>query len=426
MTNDKTIMTKKVPMPNVECRTEFRRSFWQFAIRYLSFFSHSDMGMGHLLALLVFAFLPFWAAADDAAFKPSNPPGMQRLANFDSPAWRAARHFRRGVNLGNYLEVPPGQHWGVTVSADEFAFMRAQGFDHVRVPVGWQHYTGPAPDFTLSPVIFSRVDFAVTNALKNKLAVIINIHHFDELDQNPAATTPEFLKIWQQIAAHYKAFPEQLAFELDNEPHDNAATAVMNPIYARAIADIRKTNPQRTIFAEPGGWGSIGELKNLVLPPDDNVIVSVHCYDPFYFTHQDASWAKSSIKITGIQFPGPPAKPLAPDPAIHLSREQLIWLHRYNTRPTDENPCSPLAFEGKLKYCRAWSDYYGRPVHVGEFGCYTTADPKSRARFYGAFRRACEKDKLGWAIWDWSAGFRYWDKQNDRPMPGMREALFGK
>ena len=56
----------------------------------------------------------------------------------------------------------------------------------------------------------------------------------------------------------------------------------MNPIYARAIAEIRETNPRRTIFVEPGGWGNVDELKNLVLPPDDNVIVSVHCYDPFY------------------------------------------------------------------------------------------------------------------------------------------------
>ena len=27
-----------------------------------------------------------------------------------------------------------------------------------------------------------------------------------------------------------------------------------------------------------------------------------------------------------------------------------------------------VAFADKLKYARAWSDYYGRPVHVGEFG----------------------------------------------------------
>jgi endoglucanase len=365
-------------------------------------------------------------AVETFTFVPSNPPAMKRLMDHHSPAYRAARLFQRGVNLGNYLEVPPGQHWSVTVSADEFALMRAQGFDHVRVPIGWQHYTGPAPDFTLSQEIFGRVDFVVTNALANQLAVMINIHHFDELDHDPEGNTQKFLAIWRQIAVHYRDFPDRLAFELDNEPHENATTAVMNPIYARAIAEIRQTNPRRTIFVEPGRWGSIEELKNLVLPPDDNLIVSVHCYDPFYFTHQGATWAGSDTKVTGIRFPGPPAKPLTPDPALKLNPWVKDWIRRYNALPTDKNPCSPLAFENKLKLAHAWSDYYGRPMHVGEFGCFTTADPASRARFYAAFRRACDAEHLGWAIWDWSAGFRYWDKQNNRPTPGMREALFGK
>ncbi len=140
---------------------------------------------------------------------------------------------------------------------------------------------------------------------QNKLAVMINIHHFNALDQDPSGATEEFLAIWRQVAAHYQYFPKPLAFELDNEPHDQATTALMNPIYAQAIAEIRKTNPRRTIFVEPGGWGSIGELKNLVLPADDNVIVSAHCYDPFYFTHQGATWTGGQTPVTGIVFPRP-------------------------------------------------------------------------------------------------------------------------
>ncbi len=366
------------------------------------------------------------AQSTDTAFKPANPPEMKPIASHATPAYQAAKLFRHGANLGNYLEAPPGQNWGVTVSAGEFAIMHAEGFDHVRVPVGWHYYAGPAPDFALSPEIFSRVDFVVTNALANQLAVMINIHHFDELDTNPAAATDEFLKIWAQVAAHYRTFPAQLAFELDNEPHQNATTAVMNPLYARAIAEIRATNPRRTIFVEPGSWGSIDELKNLVLPPDDNVIVSVHCYEPFVFTHQGANWTAGITPVTGIVFPGPPAAPLVPDPSLKLQGWVKSWIQNYNTLPAGKNPSSPIAFEEKLHYCRAWSDYYGRPVHLGEFGAYTRADEQSRANFYAAFRRACEADGLGWAIWDWSAGFRYWDKQNNRPMPGMRAALFGK
>ena len=87
----------------------------------------------------------------------------------------------------------------------------------------------PAPDFALSPEIFSRVDFVVTNALAAGLAVMINVHHFDELDENPAATTDEFLKIWAQVAAHYQTFPAQLAFELDNEPHAIAGNGKPQP-----------------------------------------------------------------------------------------------------------------------------------------------------------------------------------------------------
>jgi endoglucanase len=378
-----------------------------------------------LAVLLPSARLFAQTATDGEAFTPSNPPAMQPITQHETPADREAKLFLRGANLGDYLEANRYRRQ-IAVTPDEFALIKKEGFDHVRVPVGWHQYAGPGPDFTLEPEIFSLVDFVVTNALQNKLAVMINIHHFSALDQNPTNATPEFLAIWRQIAAHYEKSPGQLAFELDNEPHENATTALMNPIYAQAIVEIRRTNPRRTIFVEPGGWGGIGELNKLVLPPDDNVIVSVHCYDPFYFTHQGATWTSGQTPVTGIIFPGPPAQPLVPDPKLQLKNSQLEWFKKYNTLPTGENPSSPVAFTKKMKFIRAWSDYYGRPVHLGEFGAFTKADEQSRANFYSAFRRTAEREQIGWCIWDWSAGFRYWDKKNNRPMPGMREALFGK
>ncbi|HXT11744.1 MAG TPA: glycoside hydrolase family 5 protein [Candidatus Angelobacter sp.] len=381
-----------------------------------------------LLAVIFLSSLCAVLAAENDRFEPANPPQMKRLTNTNSPAYQAAKWFMRGANLGNYLETPKGQRWGVTVSADEFAIMKREGFDHVRVPVRWSDYTGPAPGFELSTQIFAHADFVVTNALAANLAVILNMHHFDAFTSDPDGQTEKFLAIWRQIAAHYAGFTNRLAFELLNEPHDAATPAKINPIFARTIAEIRRTNPHRTIFVGPGQWNQIGELKNLVLPAnDDNLIVTVHCYDPFYFTHQGATWAGPDPKqLSGIQFPGPPATPLVLNPSVKLNRWVADWIHRYNTLPTAENPSSPLAFAGKLKYAKEWSDYYGRPVHVGEFGAYTKADPQSRARFYEAFRRACDENHLGWAIWDWSAGFRYWDKAKGQPAPGMREALFGR
>jgi endoglucanase len=387
------------------------------------------MKPNHLLRLLLLAaLLPLsrsLADLDDGVFTPANPPELKPITGRNTPAYREAKLFLRGANLGDYLEANRRTRQ-IQVSADEFVQMKKEGFDHVRVPIGWHQYAGPGPEFKLDPEIFSLVDFVVTNALNNKLAVLINIHHFKALDENPAAATPEFLAIWRQIAVHYQKFPKPLAFELDNEPNANATTAVLNPIYAQVIAEIRQTNPKRTIFVEPGAWGGISELKNLVLPPDDNVIVSVHCYEPFPFTHQGAAWMAGLTPVTGVVFPGPPAQPLAPDPKLALKEYQLDWFKKYNTLPTDQNPSSPLAFTGRLKYIKAWSDYYGRPIHLGEFGAYIKADEQSRANFYAAFRRVAEQNHIGWCRWDWSANFRYWDKANQRPMPGMREALFGK
>ncbi|MFM2082872.1 MAG: Endoglucanase precursor [Verrucomicrobiota bacterium] len=365
------------------------------------------------------------AAAEPKVFAPANPPEMLRLTNTHSPAHLAAKSFLHGVNLGNYLEAPPGQNWGVTCDAREFAQMRAEGFDHVRVPVGWHHYTGAAPDFKLAPEIFARVDFVVTNALAAGLAVIVNVHHFNAFTDAPTHETEKFVAIWRQVAAHYAAFTNPLAFELLNEPVKAATTAVMNPIYARTIAEIRQTNPHRTIFVGPGKYNSVDELKHLVLPPDDNLIVTVHCYEPFYFTHQGATWAGDDTQMTGIRFPGPPATPLVPDAALKLNPWVTNWLHAYNTQPLEKNPCAPAVIVEKLKFARAWADYYGRPLHLGEFGCLAKIDAESRQNFFTAFRRAAETQQLGWCLWDWSAAFRYWDKGQQQPLPGARQGVFG-
>jgi endoglucanase len=379
-----------------------------------------------LLSLFATGGLLFSAVAAD--FVPSNPKEMVALTNRNSAAYQALKHFRHGANLGNYLEAPRGQNWGASYSEADFENIKAEGFDHVRLPIRWNDYAGPAPDFKLTDDIYEKADFLVNNALKRGLAVIINIHHFDEFTTDPRAQTGKFLALWRQVSAHYARTPPLVAFELLNEPKDNAKTPALNPIYARAIKVIRKTNPRRAIFVGPGKWNSVDELKDLVLPAtDQNLIVTVHCYEPFLFTHQGASWTGNQTKTKGIIFPGPPPAPITPhSDALKSASWTSNWFRNYNTKPTGENPVSAKAIEDKMKRAHDWSDYYGRPIHVGEFGCYIGADAESRKNFHTEFRRILDKYDLAWALWDWKAGFRYWDEKNNAPAPGMREALFGK
>lgn len=341
----------------------------------------------------------------------------------NSPAHLAAKKFLRGANFGNYLEAPPNTWGNLVYTAADFAAMRAEGFDHVRLPVGWQYYTGAAPDYTLPASIFQKVDFIVTNALAHNLAVMINVHHFDDLTTNPPAQTNRFNAIWRQIAAHYSNSPPGLAFELLNEPKDAATTTVMNSIYAETIRQIRQTNPDRTIFVGPGNFNNIDQLPSLkLLNNDANLIVTLHSYDPFLFTHQGADWPGPDSATRGVQFPGPPQTPLVP--AAGIAAWATNWIHDYNTLPTAVNPSSPAAFRGKLAQAKKWSDYYGRPIHIGEFGAYEIAPAASRDNFYREMRAAMDELGIGWAIWDWKAGFKYWDGTRNAPVNNMRDSLF--
>lgn len=343
-----------------------------------------------------------------------------------SPAHEALQHFKRGANLGNYLEAPRGQTWGANYTEQDFVNIKREGFDHVRLPIRWNAYAGPAPAYTIDQEIYEKADFLVTNALKQGLNVIVNVHHFDEFTSHPAENSEKFYALWRQISAHYAKYPVQsLAFELLNEPKDAATTPVLNPIYAQAIKEIRKADSKRTIFLGPSRWNSIDEVPKLELAEDDrNIIVTVHCYEPFLFTHQGASWAGTDTATKGIIFPGPPREPITPNPRATNKASTLKWFHEYNTLPTQDNPCSPKAFRAKFDKLALWAQEHGRPIHLGEFGAYEAADPGSRARFYKAMRQTAEEHGFGWAIWDWKAGFKYW--KADAPAPDMRDALFGQ
>jgi endoglucanase len=366
-------------------------------------------------------------AVEARAILPAGFSEMARIRGAKTPAHLAVARFRRGVNFGNYLEAPRGQDWGARYTVDDFKAAAREGFDHVRIPMRWSDWVGQAPGYLIDVSFYAKCDFMVTNALNNRLNAIVNLHHFEDFYKDPASSKSEFFALWKQISEHYKNYPaEHLAFELLNEPMDKATTEVMNPILAEAIRIVRKSCPQNTIFIGPGSWNSVSELKNLRLPADDsNLIITVHCYDPFNFTHQGAFWVGPHMGTKGVIFPGPPTTPLEPIPATKSKAGMSQWFERYNTAPREKNPSSPLAFEDKIQQAHDWSIYYGRPVHFGEFGAIMNADDVSRANWYREFRTRLESNNLAWAIWDWKASFPYWDPNQNKPRPGMREALFG-
>jgi endoglucanase len=59
--------------------------------------------------------------------------------------------------------------------------------------------------------------------------------------------------------------------------------------YARRPLTFELLNEPRVA---PGPWHELAAaaLDELRLPDDDNLVLTVHCYEPFRFTHQGAWW----------------------------------------------------------------------------------------------------------------------------------------
>ena len=243
------------------------------------------------------------------------------------------------MNLGNGWEAPPDNTWGVHFTTEDIDRIAAEGFDHIRVPVAWHFYLKPdGHGMEIDPALLAEIEPVLRHALEKNLHVMLNWHHFNDFTAAPADNLGRFISGWETIAAHFKSWPPGLFFELLNEPCDALTTEVANPIYQKTIAAIRETNAERMIVVSPGHWGIVGELDSLRLPDaDDRIIVTIHCYEPFHFTHQGAGWTGFQ-NLRGIAYPGPPATPsLVPD-SMRENAGVVSFIERYNTLPGDSNP----------------------------------------------------------------------------------------
>lgn len=348
----------------------------------------------------------------------ASPPDFKapKLLGPDTPAHHANARIKRGVNLGNGFEAPPGQGWGVKFTIEDIDHIAAEGFDHIRVPVAWHfRLTETNGTTTIDPAFLAELEPLLRRALEKKLHVILNWHHFNDLTKDPIANRARFIHGWAAIAEHFRTWPETLWFEMLNEPCDALDAAAANALYPPTLGEIRKSNPKRIIVVSPANWGSVSELDSLRLPDDDNrLIVTFHCYEPFHFTHQGAGWTGLTA-LRGVRYPGPPETPLPVPESLRDNGGVRAFIEAYNTRKGEENPSSIRPIRARFDEALAWSRHFGRPVHLGEFGAHNPADDASRSRYLKDVRTLAEERRIPWTLWEWKSGFGYWDPANNHP-----------
>ncbi|MEO8178820.1 MAG: glycoside hydrolase family 5 protein [Deltaproteobacteria bacterium] len=299
------------------------------------------------------------------------------LKTAQGPVFDQARRLGRGVNLGNALDAPKEGEWGITLRDEDFALVAEVGFDHVRIPVRWSAHAASEAPFSIDPEFAARVKWAIDSALGSGLRAIVNVHHYDEMAIEPDAHKARLIGIWKQIAESYQGYPDTLYFELLNEPHDKLTPDKNNGLISELLTVVRATNPQRSVVVGGTEWNSFRGLPSLELPvSDQHLIVTIHYYDPFDFTHQGAEWAKKQDQL-GIDWPG------------QVGTQRNI----------------AVDFDRAVEWARA----HTRPLYLGEYGAYEKAELGARTRWTTAVVTEADARAIPSAYWELRASFGLYD-----------------
>ncbi len=222
--------------------------------------------------------------------------------------------------------------------------------------------------------------------------MVVNVHHYHELQERPLEHERRFVALWQQIAARYVDQPAGLYFELLNEPRDALTAPLWNRLLRQAIAAVRESHPDRVVIVGPVNMNDVDALVELDLPPDEQVIPTIHYYAPFEFTHQGAHWVTGSERWLGT-----------------------TW----------EDEGGRESVRNDLVRAANWARNRGREMFIGEFGAYDKADLESRVRWTRCVRSEAERLGLSWCYWDFATDFGVFDTFLDEWRAPLRDALLG-
>jgi endoglucanase len=311
------------------------------------------------------------------------------LAARAADAFEQNRRLGRGVNVLGYDPLWRSKDQA-RFQEKHFKLLREAGFDSLRVNLHpFRHFQS---DGSLSKHWFETLDWILAGARGAGLNVILDLHEYNAIGNDPEGNKEKFLSFWRQLSTHCQSAPDSVYFELLNEPCRKLTPELWNQWLREALAIVREKNPARTVIIGPAYWNSIDRLGELQLPAEDrNLIVTVHYYKPMEFTHQGARWTPDFADKTGVVWP--------------------------------RNEADRQAIERDFDRAAAWAKSQNRPIFLGEFGAYDKGEMASRARYTSAVARAAEARGWSWAYWQFDSDFVVYDIRQEAWVEPILKAL---
>jgi len=222
-----------------------------------------------------------------------------------------AKNMGAGWNLGNTLDAVLARgatanvnrqetSWGnPETSRDMIKLLSDSGFKTLRIPITWERFIGPAPNYIIDKNLIDRVQEIVDWAFEFNMHVIINTHHesWNFPSTENVAAWRIVTALWHQVASRFAGYSEKLIFENMNEPRLTGteyewrggtpeARGVINDWNSLFIDTVRATgynNEKRFLLIPTHAASGENDVINDMWVPenDDRVMVSIHAYTPY-------------------------------------------------------------------------------------------------------------------------------------------------
>jgi endoglucanase len=321
---------------------------------------------------------------------------------------RTQAPFSRGVNLTNWFQTSSANEIHFTkFTKQDFINIQSLGCDVIRLPINLHAMTNGSPNYIIEPLFFNFLDSAVSWAEDLEIHLLLDNHTFDVSVNTDPAIEPILVKVWKQMASHYKDHSDYIYYEILNEPH-GIDDEIWGNIQQNVIDTIRTIDTRHTIIVGPDGWNSYHNLDLMPVYSDTNLIYTFHFYDPFVFTHQGASWGSPSmVSLAGVPFPYDPERMPSCPPDL-----KGTWIEsNLNNYPNDGNA---KKVKELIDIAISFGKNHDVPLFCGEFGVYMpNSDEPDRVRWYDTVRSYLEENEIAWTIWDYTGGFGIFEEGSD-------------
>jgi endoglucanase len=316
------------------------------------------------------------------------------------------------------------------IQPEDIQLIKQIGFRHIRLPLDPTVLFNEDDPAQLNPENLIYVDTALDRILAADLAVIVDLHPRSQFKRR-LYDEEGFVEVvgtfWRSLAQHLSSrSPNQVFLEVMNEP------ATRDPqdwytIQEQLLAEMRVGAPDHTLIASANlrvedDWDTIAALQQITPVEDPNVVYNFHFYQPMSFTHQGADWGEDTWEhFRNVPYPATPEAIAAILPDIE-NETARNWLTDYG-----EERWNIAKLEESLQRAAEWGRSHQVHVTCNEFGVYRrAAPPEGRGAWLQDVRSLLEQYQMGWAMWEYDAGFGVIRRTDGEPLPDpvVVKALF--